>query len=52
MQVNERYYVNRSGWLRAGGSGIWKPVLRITFWGTTPMGMTALIGHLFDVNLA
>ncbi|KQC32830.1 membrane protein [Nonlabens sp. YIK11] len=37
---------------RAGGSSIWKPVLRITFWGTIAMGMTALIGHLFDVNLA
>jgi VIT1/CCC1 family predicted Fe2+/Mn2+ transporter len=37
---------------RAGGSNPIKAVLRITFWGTLAMGLTALIGHLFQVNLA
>ncbi|KKN01328.1 hypothetical protein LCGC14_1128850 [marine sediment metagenome] len=32
---------------KAGGSNIIKAVLRITFWGTIAMGMTALIGHFF-----
>ncbi|WP_339707917.1 VIT family protein [Algoriphagus aquimarinus] len=37
---------------KTGGSPILKPVLRITFWGTVAMGITALIGYLFGVNLA
>lgn len=37
---------------RAGGSNPVKAVLRITFWGTLAMGLTALIGHLFKVNMA
>ena len=37
---------------KAGGSNIWKAVLRISFWGTVAMAITALIGHLFEVNLA
>ena len=37
---------------RTGGSPILKPILRITFWGTVAMGITALIGYLFGVNLA
>jgi VIT1/CCC1 family predicted Fe2+/Mn2+ transporter len=37
---------------RAGGSNPIKAVLRITFWGTLAMGLTALIGHLFQVNIA
>ena len=36
---------------KAGGSSIWKAVLRITFWGTVAMGLTALVGYLFGVNL-
>lgn len=36
---------------RAGGSNIWKAVLRISFWGTVAMAITALIGHLFDVSV-
>lgn len=36
---------------RAGGSDVWKAVLRITFWGTVAMGLTALVGYLFGVNL-
>lgn len=37
---------------RAGGSRKLKAVLRITFWGTLAMGITALIGHFFNVNMA
>ncbi len=37
---------------RAGGSSISKAVGRIAFWGTIAMGTTALIGYLFEVNLA
>jgi len=36
---------------RAGGSSVKKAVLRITFWGTIAMGITAYIGHLFGVSL-
>ncbi len=35
----------------AGGSSIQKGVLRITFWGTIAMGITALVGYVFGVNL-
>jgi VIT1/CCC1 family predicted Fe2+/Mn2+ transporter len=37
---------------RTGGSGITKAVLRISFWGTAAMGLTALVGYLFGVSLA
>ena len=37
---------------KAGGSSVWKAVLRITFWGTVAMGLTALVGYLFNVNIA
>ncbi|ADV50764.1 protein of unknown function DUF125 transmembrane [Cellulophaga algicola DSM 14237] len=37
---------------RAGGSNPTKVVLRITFWGTLAMGLTAFIGHLFNINIA
>jgi VIT1/CCC1 family predicted Fe2+/Mn2+ transporter len=37
---------------KTGGSNIWKAVFRITFWGTIAMGLTALVGHFFGVNLA
>jgi VIT1/CCC1 family predicted Fe2+/Mn2+ transporter len=36
---------------KTGGSSIIKAILRITFWGTVAMGLTALVGHLFGVNL-
>jgi len=36
---------------KAGGSNIWKAIFRITFWGTIAMGITALIGYLFDIQL-
>ncbi len=34
---------------KAGGSSPTKAVVRITFWGTLAMGITALIGYWFDV---
>lgn len=37
---------------KTGGSSIQKAVIRITFWGTIAMGLTAVIGHYFEVNLA
>ncbi|PKF74908.1 VIT family protein [Chryseobacterium sp. PMSZPI] len=37
---------------RAGGSSIKIAVLRICFWGTVAMGATALVGHVFGVNVA
>ena len=36
---------------KAGGSGIGKAVFRITFWGTIAMGLTAVVGHLFHVQM-
>ncbi len=37
---------------KAGGSNIKNAVIRITFWGTVAMGLTALVGHFFNVNVA
>ena len=36
---------------RTGGSSIAKAIIRITFWGTIAMGLTALVGYLFNVNV-
>jgi VIT1/CCC1 family predicted Fe2+/Mn2+ transporter len=36
---------------KTGGSGIWKAIVRITFWGTLAMGITALVGYLVGVNI-
>ena len=36
---------------KAGGSSIFKAIVRITFWGTVAMGLTAVVGYLFGVNL-
>ncbi len=36
---------------KTGGSNIMKAIIRITFWGTVAMGLTAFIGYLFGVNL-
>jgi VIT1/CCC1 family predicted Fe2+/Mn2+ transporter len=36
---------------KAGGSSIVKAIFRITFWGTIAMGLTALVGYLFGVNV-
>jgi VIT1/CCC1 family predicted Fe2+/Mn2+ transporter len=37
---------------KTGGSSIIKAIMRITFWGTVAMGLTALVGYLFGVSLA
>ncbi|MDA3615239.1 VIT1/CCC1 transporter family protein [Polluticaenibacter yanchengensis] len=36
---------------KTGGAGIMKAILRITVWGTIAMGLSALVGHLFGVNV-
>jgi VIT1/CCC1 family predicted Fe2+/Mn2+ transporter len=35
---------------KTGGSSIKKAIMRITFWGTAAMGLTALVGYIFGVN--
>ena len=35
---------------KAGGSNVWKSIIRICFWGTIAMGITALVGYLFGVK--
>ena len=37
---------------KTGGSSISKAVFRVTFWGTIAMVLTAIVGHLFGVQLA
>ena len=37
---------------KTGGSSIFKAIIRITFWGTVAMGLTAFVGHLFGVSVA
>jgi len=36
---------------KTGGSSIYKGILRITFWGTIAMALSALVGYLFGVNV-
>ena len=36
---------------RIGGSSISKAIIRITVWGTIAMGLSALVGYLFGVNI-
>lgn len=36
---------------KTGGSGIGKAVLRIVIWGTIAMGLSALVGYIFGVNV-
>lgn len=36
---------------KTGGSSISKAIIRITFWGTIAMGLTALVGYFFGVNV-
>jgi VIT1/CCC1 family predicted Fe2+/Mn2+ transporter len=36
---------------KIGGSGILKPILRITIWGTLAMGLSAIAGYLFGANI-
>ena len=36
---------------KAGGSNIRKGIIRICFWGTVAMGITAMVGYLFAVKV-
>lgn len=36
---------------RIGGSGVTKAIIRITIWGTIAMGLSALVGYIFGVNV-
>jgi len=36
---------------KTGGSSIGKAIIRITFWGTLAMGLTAIVGYLFNANV-
>lgn len=36
---------------RTGGANITKAIIRITIWGTLAMGLSAMVGYLFDVNV-
>ncbi len=36
---------------KAGGSSISKAVMRIVIWGTIAMGLSALVGYIFGVNV-
>jgi vacuolar iron transporter family protein len=36
---------------KTGGSSIKKAIIRITFWGTAAMGLTALAGYIFGVSV-
>lgn len=37
---------------KTGGSSVRKAIIRIAFWGTVAMGLTALVGYLFNVKPA
>jgi vacuolar iron transporter family protein len=37
---------------KTGGSSVGKAIIRITFWGTVAMGLTALVGYFFNVNVS
>ena len=36
---------------KTGGSKVWKSMLRIAFWGSIAMGLSAGVGYLFGVNV-
>lgn len=36
---------------KTGGSSMKKAIIRITIWGTIAMGLSALVGYIFGVNL-
>lgn len=36
---------------KTGGSNVMRAAVRITFWGTVAMGVTALVGYLFNVGM-
>jgi len=36
---------------KTGGSSISKAIIRIVVWGTIAMGLSALVGYIFGVNV-
>jgi len=36
---------------KTGGSSIKKAILRVTIWGTLAMGLSALVGYIFGINV-
>ena len=36
---------------KTGGANIYKAIIRVTIWGTVAMGLSALVGYLFGVNV-
>ena len=36
---------------KTGGSSVTRAIIRISFWGTVAMGLTALVGYLFNVTV-
>lgn len=36
---------------KTGGSSVKKAIIRITFWGTVAMGLSALVGYLFNASV-
>lgn len=36
---------------KTGGSNIFKAIIRITIWGTIAMGLSALVGYIFEVQV-
>lgn len=36
---------------KTGGAAVGKAVIRVTFWGTIAMGLTAIVGYIFGVNI-
>lgn len=36
---------------KTGGSSVGKAIIRITFWGTIAMGLTAVVGYVFNASL-
>tara|TARA_R110001583_G_scaffold194394_1_gene365194 strand:+ start:11341 stop:12051 length:711 start_codon:yes stop_codon:yes gene_type:complete len=36
---------------KTGGSSVFKAIIRIVFWGTVAMGLTAIVGYLFGVSV-
>lgn len=36
---------------KTGGSSVIRAIIRVTFWGTIAMGLTALVGYMFGVSL-
>jgi VIT1/CCC1 family predicted Fe2+/Mn2+ transporter len=36
---------------KAGGANVYKAMIRVSVWGTIAMGLSALAGYIFGVNI-